>query len=191
MLYAICVACLIPSAYAADPALSRYIPLELILGSPWSGTETLTYPEGRFPQAGTTTTWEGPTTWKHRDTQEELKVYERRRKGVYQRMAVRKDGQAIGRVYDNRFDLACDGEGKFPLGYWKQGETRTFDAQCTNGQGKPARAYRTTITIEKLDFTNAGAEHSLQIHWTLTVEGRVLDDRRYLWSPGLGMVLGE
>jgi len=31
---------------------------------------------------------------------------------------VRKDGQAIGRVYDNRFDLACEGEGKFPLGYW-------------------------------------------------------------------------
>jgi hypothetical protein len=136
LLRAICVAGMTPSAYAADPVQSRYIPLELILGASWSGTETLTLPEGRFAQAGTNTTWEGPTTWKHRDTQETIKVYERRRKGVYQRMAVRKDAQAIGRVYDSRFDLACEGEGKFPLGFWKRGETRTFEAQCTNGEGK-------------------------------------------------------
>lgn len=198
-------ACLLRAAHAADPAIwssaydpaaqTRYIPLELILGADWKGKQHITLPEGRFQQSASTgaTTWDGPVDWRHRDTQETLRVYERRRRGVFQRMAVRKDGQAIGRVFDSRFDLACDQEAKFPLGHWKQGETRIFEYPCTNGEGKPPRTYQATITIDRLDFTNAGVEHSLQIRWTLKIKdtGRELDNRIYVWSPGLSMVRGD
>ena len=76
----------------------------------------------------------GPIEWKYPGTHEIIKVYKRTQKNKQgkikktQLFTVTNDGQCIGRVYDQRksgtkyIKNGC----KFPLGFWKKGETRTF-----------------------------------------------------------------
>jgi hypothetical protein len=173
----------------------RYIPLELILGAAWDGRKRIAMPKGRFTEgvARDPSTWAGPLEWRHPDNGETLLVYERGRRGVGQRFAVRKDGSAIGRVSDSRFGMSsCEEEAKYPLGEWKQGETREFEYRCWYGSGEKKRTAQmvTIITIEDADFSYAGVEHSLRIHWVLRRkdDGTEMDNRRYVFSPGLGAV---
>jgi hypothetical protein len=171
---------------------TRYIPLELILGAEWDGKREIAFPNGTFVQTAWGTRWGGPMEWKHPYTGEKLLIYERTRRAVFQRMAVRKDGDAIGRVYDSRNDRTLYQEAKFPLGYWKQGETRQYEYSCWYGTGekKGHRMLVATITIEKLDFEYHGVPHSLQTRWILKDRdtGSNLDNRVYIWSPGFSMV---
>jgi len=171
---------------------TRYIPLELILGADWDGKREITLPKGRYTQTWGGSWWYGPVDWTHRDTGEKLLVYERTRVGVSQRMAVRKGGDAIGRVYDSRGDKTCDQEGKFPLGSWKEGETRQYEYPCWYGTGenKQLRMRVATINIEKIDFVHHGVPHSLQARWIYKDKdtGAVLDDQVYIWSPGFSRV---
>ena len=173
----------------------RYIPLELILGADWDGQKRIVMPNGRFTEAVARdpSTWHGPLQWQHPDNGEVLMVYERGRRGVGQRFALRKDGAAIGRVSDSRFGLSsCEEEAKYPLGEWKQGETREFEYRCWYGSGEKKRsaAMAATITIENADFSHAGTEHALRIHWVLRRkdDGAEMDNRRYVFAPGLGVV---
>ena len=76
----------------------------------------------------------GPQDWKNPFTKEIIKVYKRTQKNREGRVrktqlfTVTNDGQCMGRVYDQRrsgtkyIKNGC----KFPLGFWKKGETRTF-----------------------------------------------------------------
>jgi hypothetical protein len=189
------LAALLIAVPAAAAAQDRYIPLELILGAPWSGAEALAYPAGTFREkvAEAPSVWTGPREWTHPRTGETLRVYARarasRRSQVDQIFAVRRDGTAIGRVADSRFGIeACDQEGKYPLGRWTQGESRAFDYTCWY-DGAP-RARRALIEILRLDFDCRAASHCLQIRWTHSdpVAGRMLDMRVYTFAPGLGMV---
>lgn len=185
-------------AASYDPATqTRYIPLELILGAPWDGRREIVLPAGDFtegvPPKMNPSTWHGPVDWRHPETGATLRVYDRSRNGVVQKFAVRADGTAIGRVTDNRFEIgSCDQEGKYPLGLWKQGETRQFEYRCWRAEGSASRASEmvTTITIEKIDFPYAGVAHSLQIHWILKRKGEAqeLDNRLYVFSPRRGLV---
>ena len=185
------------ASYDASTQL-RYIPLELILGAEWNGRREIVLPTGRFTQSDKGRTWwDGPKEWTHRNTGEKLFVYERSRRGVFQRMAVRKEADAIGRVFDSRRDATFDQEGKFPLGYWKQGESRQYEYfcwGCSSGTKENNRQSRrvATITIENIDFVYNGVAHSLQIRWVYKDKdtGRELDNRVYIWSPGLSRVNG-
>jgi hypothetical protein len=181
-----------------DPVTeTRFIPLELILGARWDGRREIVLPAGDFtegvPPKMNPSTWRGPVEWRHPQTGALLMVYDRSRHGVVQKFAVRTDGTAIGRVTDNRFEIgSCDQEGKYPLGVWRQGEARQFDYRCwrVNSNDALAADMITTITIEKIDFSYGAAAHSLQIHWILKQkkDGRELDNRIYVFSPGRGMV---
>ncbi|HUN47604.1 MAG TPA: hypothetical protein VMU85_13830 [Stellaceae bacterium] len=176
---------------------TRYIPLELILGAPWDGRREIAMPAGDFtegvPLNRNPSTWHGPVEWQHPETGAKLMIYDRSRRGVVQKFAVRTDGTAIGRVADNRNDISsCDQEGKYPLGLWRQGETRQFDYRCWRGTGGATRVTDmiTTITIDEIDFSYAGAAHSLQVHWILRHKGeaREVDNRVYVFAPGRGVV---
>jgi hypothetical protein len=173
----------------------RYIPLELILGAPWDGQWKISMPKGSFIEgvARDPSTWRGPVQWQHPDNGEALTVYERGRHGVGQRFALRRDGAAIGRVSDSRFGISsCEEEAKYPLGEWKQGEMREFEYRCWYGSGEKKRSAQmvTIITIENADFSYSGVDHSLRIHWVLKRKdgGQQMDNRRYVFSPGLGIV---
>jgi hypothetical protein len=176
---------------------SRFIPMQLIVPGVWDGAMRIELPTAEaFDAEGTV--WRGPYEWRHPYTGVMLKVYERRRTtrregAVEQRMSVRADEAAIGRVSDSRFGgLVCDQEAKFPLGMWKQGEVRTFDYVCSAlRNGQPVSRRRTArITIEEIDYDYNNIPHSLRFAWRFSDRdtGEVLDHRTYIFSPGRGLV---
>ena len=77
----------------------------------------------------------------------------------------------------------CVDEVKFPLGIWKENETRMFDVSCNNGTLRR----RIELTIEKLDFNYDGVPHSLQFHWVADGGKGRGTDMRYVYSPGRGL----
>jgi len=188
-------AILVAGPALAQAAEARYIPLHLILGARWDGQQSISYPAGRFTEGVTqsaASTWDGPKSWTHPKTGRSLTVYFRSRAGrnaADQIFAVRDDQAAIGRVADSRFGItACDQEPKYPLGFWRQGEVRTYGFTCWYGD-KP-RAKVTTITIEELDYTLDGAAHCLRHGWILRDKGeqKTIDHRVYIFCPDRGMV---
>jgi hypothetical protein len=197
---AVKIATLLCVAVTAWPAsaepVSRFIPLQLIVGDRWNGERTITYPSGRFVEGvrdGAPSIWTGPKQWVHPKTGRTLTVYARGRDGrnaAEQIFALRDDLTAIGRVADSRFGItACDQEAKYPLGLWTQGETRRFDSTCWYGDRAQAKV--TTITVQEIDYACYGHEHCLRVEWTLRDRDndRInLDHRIYDFAPNLGMV---
>lgn len=182
---------------AIDPVTgSRFIPTQLIVPGTWDGTRRIDLPiaDGTDSEG---TVWSGPQEWRNPYTGQTLTVYDRRRVSkregsVEQKMAVRVDGSAVGRVYDSRFGgLVCDQEAKFPVGAWKQNEVRTFDYVCLAARGGKIVERRRTarITIEELDYEYNGIPHSLRFAWRFSDRdsGEVLDHRTYVFSPGRGL----
>ena len=177
-------------------AQHRFIPMQLIVPAAWDGTRRIDMPIAEGVDAEGTV-WTGPQEWRNPYTGQMLTVYDRRRTtrregSVEQKMAVRVDGSAIGRVHDSRFGgLVCDQEAKFPLGVWKQGEVRTFEYVCLTTRGGQVVERRRTarITIEELDYEYNGVAHSLRFAWRFTDRdsGEVLDHRTYIFSPGRGL----
>ena len=93
----------------------------------------------------------GPEIWKNPQTGETIKVYKRTRKGQSglktQLFSVTNDGQCIGRVWDSRRGGRVIKNGcKFPLGVWKEGETRSFEG---SSGGKPKKNRINNFKIRK------------------------------------------
>ena len=177
-------------------AQSRFIPMQLIVPGVWDGTRRIDEPIAKGTDSEGTV-WTGPQEWRNPYTGQMLTVYDRRRTtrregSVEQKVAVRADGSAIGRVYDSRFGgLVCDQEAKFPLGVWKQGEVRTFEYVClTTRDGQVVERRRAArITIEELDYEHNGLAHSLRFAWRFSDRdtGDLLDHQTYIFSPGRGL----
>ena len=177
-------------------AQSRFVPMQLIVPGAWDGTRRIDMPIADEADAEGTV-WTGPQEWRNPYTSQMLTAYDRRRTNrrdglVEQKMAVRADGSAIGRIYDSRFGgLVCDQEAKFPLGVWKQGEVRTFDYVCLTTRGSQVVELRRTarMTIEELDYEYNGVPHSLRFAWRFSDRdsGKVIDHRTYIFSPGRGL----
>ena len=123
------------SLISASSANERFIPLEL-----FTGGEIRNDTEIKFTSADTTFGEKrrkkivGPIDWRAPGSKEIIKVYKRTQKNREGRVkktqlfTVTNDGQCMGRVYYQRrsgtiyIKIGC----KFPLGFWKKGETRTF-----------------------------------------------------------------
>jgi len=183
------------AAYDAASA-QRFIPTQLVVPGVWGGARTADSPPGNFIDGGGDR-WSGPTDDAEPLTGRKILSYGRertnRREGtVVQRFALREQGDGIGRIRDSRFGgLECAGEIKFPLGLWREGETRRNEYHCAIKGGPPERRVN-TITIEKIDFPCRGVPHCLQFTWTHESErlGK-LDDRRYVFAPGIGEFVAE
>ena len=116
-------------------ANERFIPLEL-----FTGGEIRDDTEIRFTRADTIFGEKkrkkivGPIDWRAPGSDEIIKVYKRTQKNregkvrKTQLFTITNDGQCMGRVYDQRrsgtkyIKNGC----KFPLGFWKKDESRTF-----------------------------------------------------------------
>ena len=123
------------SVINTSSANERFIPLEL-----FTGGEIRNDTKIKFTNADTTFGEKrrkkivGPIDWRAPGSKEIIKVYKRTNKNKQGRVkktqlfTVTNDGQCLGRVYDQRrsgtkyIKNGC----KFPLGWWKKGETRTF-----------------------------------------------------------------
>ena len=116
-------------------ANERFIPLELFTGGEIRDDIEIRFtPADKIFGEKRRKKIVGPIDWKYPGTDEIIKVYKRTQKNKQgkikktQLFTVTNDGQCIGRVYDQRksgtkyIKNGC----KFPLGFWKKGETRTF-----------------------------------------------------------------
>jgi hypothetical protein len=182
---------------AYDPASgTRFIPMQLVVPAIWDGARRLDRPAASFSQPSGTS-WRGPEAWRDPYTGATIEAYDRRRENrregsVAQKIALRTDGTGIGRVYDSRFgEIVCENEVKFPLGLWRQGETRRFDYDCrTTRDGQVTVLRRTSIvTIDAIDYVYNGMPHSLNLGWQHldAGTGTVLDHRTYIFVPGVGL----
>ena len=113
----------------------RFIPLELFTGGEIRDDTKIkfTYADKIFGEKRRKKIT-GPIDWRAPGSKEIIKVYKRTQKNragkvrKTQLFTVTNDGQCMGRVYDQRrsgtkyIKNGC----KFPLGFWKKGETRTF-----------------------------------------------------------------
>ena len=114
-------------------ANERFIPLELWSGGEITGSKDITFPETNFSfgHKGKHTI-QGPIDWKNPRTGETIKVYDRSRfskkagKVIKQLWTVTNNNQCMGRVFDSRRDKIIKNGCKFPLGNWKEGESRSF-----------------------------------------------------------------
>ncbi|MDA0655269.1 MAG: hypothetical protein O2912_02505 [Proteobacteria bacterium] len=177
---------------SAATAEGHFIPVEPWTGSEWSGKAELTYaPADLTFGDGNNKQITGPIDWRDLRTGKTIKAYRRLhlKHNKEQIFTITQNGQALGRVFDSRRDATISGGAKFPLGLWRQGEKRVFQADYhwTNGETSKRRM---TITILKLDFEHAGEAHCLKFRWTTEKlgEGRLRDDNNYTYCPGKGLV---
>ena len=126
----------------------------------------------------------GPEDWKNPQTGETIKVYKRTRKGQSglktQLFTVTNDGQCIGRVWDSRRGGRVIKNGcKFPLGVWKEGETRSFEG---SSGGKPRKIELKILKLGKKQ------KDKVKFNWKLyDGSGKLMDDNDYTFSPGKAM----
>ena len=163
----------------------RFIPLEL-----FTGGEIREDKEIKFTNANLVFGEKkrkkivGPEDWKNPQTGETVKVYKRTRKGQSglktQLFTVTNDGQCIGRVWDSRRGGRVIQNGcKFPLGIWKEGETRSFEG---SSGGKSRKIELTILKLGKKQ------KDKVKFNWKLyDGSGKLMDDNDYTFSPGKAM----
>ena len=163
----------------------RFIPLEL-----FTGAEIRSDNEIKFTKANLVfgdkkrKKITGPEDWEHPNTGEKLKVYKRTRKGQSglktQLFTITNDGQCIGRVWDSRRGGRVIKNGcKFPLGVWKEGETRTF---LGSSGGKTRKIELKILKLGKKQ------KDSVKFNWKLyDGSGKLMDNNDYTFSPGKAM----
>ena len=164
----------------------RFIPLEL-----FTGGEIREDKEIKFTNANLVFGEKkrkkivGPEDWKNPQTGETIKVYKRTRKGQSglktQLFTVTNDGQCIGRVWDSRRGGRVIQNGcKFPLGIWKEGETRSFEG---SSGGKSRKIELTILKLGKKQ------KDKVKFNWKLyDGSGKLMDDNDYTFSPGKAMI---
>ena len=99
----------------------RFIPIELWLGIPSTGSSELKFYEVNNKQHNGKLKVSGPIDWKNEITGKTIKVYERKRGSKIQLFTITNNGQCLGRVWDSRkrkrgVVVAIDNGCKFPLG---------------------------------------------------------------------------
>ncbi|MGH6661249.1 MAG: hypothetical protein ACREB6_06895 [Rhodospirillales bacterium] len=189
------LACLAAAPARADPwagsydaaTKTRFIPVELWTGADWDGAKVikagkadLTF--GRRGEKSIT----GPEPFVRPGTNDRILVYRRENRGregvKVQLFTISPNKDGIGRVYDSRYDRNCADEVKFPLGLWKQGESRIFEVRC----GETVR--RIELTIEDIDYVLGGAPHALRYRWVVDGGRQKGTDNTYVYSPRQGNI---
>jgi len=190
------VVCLALALFAVTPARAdvwddaydaatktRFIPVELWTGAEWDGARVikagkadLTF--GRRGEKRIT----GPEPFVRPGSGERILVYRRENRGKTQLFAISSNKDGIGRVYDSRYDRDCTDEVKFPLGLWKQGETRAFEVRC----GEKTR--RIELTIEEIDYAIGGVPHALRYRWVVDGGTKKGTDNTYVYIPRRGNI---
>lgn len=172
----------------------RFIPVELFTGAKWDGKHELTLDEATtsatacHPVTGKRcATFEvtGPFKTEKNDTKiewvgDEIPYYRRtfstRRMGeVESFFTINNSKDGLVRIHDKRKQWGTrkyDGLGsKFPLGYWKQGEVRTYPSR------RPTR-----IEIVEL----YGPDNCLTFRWVIGEGKKRNQDNNYTFCPSRG-----
>ena len=172
----------------------RYIPVALWAGAEWDGKKELKTPnvEGTYRHRTATYQIKGPIDWKHPKTGQTYVVYETINPGTdgdkWQIFTVNEDQTGLGRLFDGRpgrDTRTYSGGLKFPLGLWKEGESKWFVYKVWDSR----ETQRTeTITIKQNDFAFRGTPHCLEFYWAATDRKTTFDRHTYIYCPGNSMV---
>ncbi|WP_299161080.1 hypothetical protein [uncultured Tenacibaculum sp.] len=172
----------------------RFIPVELFTGAKWNGKHELSLKEvsttatSCHPITGkrcTNYNITGPFKTEKNDTKIKWagnkipyyrRTYSTKRGGdVESLFTINNSKDGLVRIYDKRKLWGArtyDGLGsKFPLGYWKQGEVRTYPSR------RPTR-----IEIIELD----GPNHCLTFRWVVGLGKKRNQDNIYTFCPNRG-----
>lgn len=139
----------------------------------------------------------GPRVWTHPVTGKRLQVYVRTKwepsgtKTSYYTM--RSDGTALARVFDSRpgrADRYFTDDAFMPIGPWRNGMTKSY-RMAEHSKGKATR-YVVSIRVVQAAFTYNGRPGSMEYVWTQrTASGSKAKQLRYIYSPGIGLVVTE
>ncbi len=130
----------------------------------------------------------GPLDWRAPGSDEIIKVYKRTQKNREGRVrktqyfTITNDGQCMGRVYDQRrsgtkyIKNGC----KFPLGFWKKNETRTFSV-TDSGRSR-------TVELKILQLGKKPTD-CVKFNWKLfdAATGQKYGDNDYKFCKGRAM----
>ena len=130
----------------------------------------------------------GPLDWRAPGSEEIIKVYKRTQKNREGRVkktqyfTITNDGQCMGRVYDQRrsgtkyIKNGC----KFPLGFWKKNETRTFSV-TDSGRSR-------TVELKILQLGKKPTD-CVKFNWKLfdAATGQKYGDNDYKFCKGRAM----
>ncbi|MBM4261790.1 MAG: hypothetical protein FJ145_10195 [Deltaproteobacteria bacterium] len=139
----------------------------------------------------------GPIEWKHLATGELVTAYERINPGAdgvkHQIFTINEDKNGLGRLFDgrpHRDTRTSSGGLKFPLGLWREGETRTFHYRVWDSSKETGRTE--TLTIQKIDFVYQNDPQCLEFGWSVSEQIRsktVTHERQtYTYCPGKSMI---
>jgi len=171
----------------------RFIPVELFTGIKWDGEHELILKEASTSACATVSgktrpcdnyNITGPFKTETNNTKiewagNEVSYYRRtfniRGGKVESFFTINNSRDGLVRIYDKRKQWGArtyDGLGsKFPLGYWKQGEVRTYDSRRS-----------TRIEIIELD----GPNHCLTFRWVIGLGKKRNQDNIYTFCPERG-----
>ncbi len=175
----------------------RYIPVELWAGAEWDGKRELNMPRVDRTLGHSRAQYQikGPKAWKHPVTAHTFLVYERIHPGEdgvkWQLFTINRDQTGLGRLYDERpgrETRTYSGGLKFPLGFWKEGETKKFVYKVYRDSKESERTE--SITIKQIDFAFQGRPHCLEFYWTATDRDlkNTYDRQTFIYCPGKSMV---
>ena len=134
----------------------RYIPVELWAGAEWDGKKELKMPnvDGSYQHRKATYQIKGPVEWEHPTMGRKFLVYERINPGKdgvkWQLFTINNDQNGLGRLYDGRAGRdgrLSSGGLKFPLGLWKEGETRRFVYQVWQSSARNPLLFKRLILL--------------------------------------------
>ena len=185
IIFIIITVLLLPNISIAN---ERFIPLELFTGGDIRDDQEIIYTSANtiFGEKRRKKIV-GPIDWKYPGTDEIIKVYKRTQKNKSgkvrktQLFTVTNDGQCMGRVYDQRrsgtkyIKNGC----KFPLGFWKKGETRKFSVTDRGAR---------TVELKILSLGKKPKD-CVKYNWKLfdDATGKKLGDNDYKFCKGRAM----
>ena len=168
-----------------------FIPVELWLGANISQSEKIAFPEVSFKFGYKERhKIKGPIIWKNSKTNENIKVYVRSRyskkedKEISQLWTITNNNQCLGRVFDDRGKRFIENGCKFPIGFWKQGESRSF---TSNYFDERKGNYKRIKTITILNLENSD-KSCLKFNWKSSQKGTVIDENIYEYCPRKGLI---
>ena len=170
-------------------ANERFIPLELFTGGEIRDDTDIKFtPADKVFGKKKRKKIVGPLDWRAPGSEEIIKVYKRTQKNREGRVrktqyfTITNDGQCMGRVYDQRrsgikyIKNGC----KFPLGFWKKNETRTFSV-TDSGRSR-------TVELKILQLGKKPKD-CVKFNWKLfdAATGQKYGDNDYKFCKGRAM----
>ena len=172
-------------------ANERFISIELWLGGNITTSRKLSFPEVDF-EFGYKERHKikGPINWENSKTRENIRVYVRSRfskklnKEISQLWTYTNNNQCLGRVFDNRGNRVIENGCKFPIGLWKEGESRSFSS---NYYDEKKGHYKRTSMVTIL---NLGKDENscIEFKWKSSQKNLLVDENVYEYCPKVGLI---